>query len=792
VALVVIAVANTSTKPSEASIVMIYFALTVRILSRHSTPETKMKRLLSPAMILLASLLSMAQNQTSSDNPPYKNPHLPVDQRVQDLLGRMTLQEKVAMLAGANWMQSVANERLGIPSIKMADGPLGIRSWVGPSAETRAETAGKQITTTAFPSGIALGATWDPELAQTDGQAVGQEVKALGRDMILGPTVNINRTPLWGRNFEGFGEDPYLTGRMAVAYIKGVQSEGVIATVKHFDANNQEFERHRIDAIVSDRALHEIYFPAFKAAVQEAGVWSVMSAYNKVNGVYCAENPYLLKDVLQKEWGFKGFVVSDWGSTYSTVATVNAGMDLEMPGGPPAKNWLSRPESHEAGNGGDWLAPEKVLPEISAGKISASTIDDNVGRILRVIFVSGEFDKPDVATGTIDTPEERAVARKGATESIVLLKNAGDLLPLDPAKIHSVVVLGPNASTARTGGGGSSLVVPKYSVSPLKGIQDRAGERVQVSYALGVSMEGEDASKDTPEAREQLRHEAVSAAAKTDAAIIVIGRYPKLESEDFDIKSLDLPAGQDELIEAVAKVNKHTIVVINAGGPVIMSKWIAEVPAIVDMWYGGQEAGNAIADVLFGDANPSGKLPVTFVKQWKDSPAYGHYPGENLKVEYAEGIYVGYRYFDKQKIEPLFPFGYGLSYTKFDYSELKISPKEASSEPVEVSLQLRNSGSRPGAEVVELYVHDGHSRVDRPVQELKGFRRVELAPGESKAVHFALDRSAMAFYSTAKKAWVTEPGEFDVLIGSSSRDIRLKGSLTLKGKPGESEVSSAN
>jgi beta-glucosidase len=607
-------------------------------------------------------------------------------------------------------------------------------------------------------------------------------VKAVGRDMILGPTVNINRTPLWGRNFEGYGEDPYLTGRLAVAYIKGVQGEGVIATVKHFAANNQEFERHRINAVVSERALQEIYFPAFKAAVEEGGVWSVMSAYNKLNGVYCAENSFLLKDVLQKEWGFKGFVVSDWGSTYSTAATVNAGMDLEMPGGEPMQNWLKNPRTQAGGNGGGWLVAEKVLAEISAGKISAATIDDNVGRILRVIFVSGQFDKPHSdSVGDIDTPEQRAVARKAATESIVLLKNAGDLLPLDAAKIHSLVVIGPNAAVARTGGGGSSLVVPKYSVTPLKGIQDRAGQGVQVSNVLGVAMEGEDASKDTAEAREQLRNEAVNAAAKADAAVIVVGRSPKLESEGFDIKSLDLPGGQDELIEAVAKVNQHTVVVINAGGPVIMSKWIAQVPAIVDMWYGGQEGGNAIADVLFGQANPSGKLPVSFVKEWKDSPAYGHYPGENLQVDYAEGIYVGYRYFDKQNVEPLFPFGYGLSYTKFSYSDLKISPnKAAPGQPVEVNVRVRNSGSRSGAEVVELYVHDGHASVDRPVRELKGFQRVDLAAGETKEVHFTLDRGAMAFYSTAKKDWVTEPGEFEILIGSSSRDLRMKGSFVLR------------
>ncbi|MGA2921720.1 MAG: glycoside hydrolase family 3 C-terminal domain-containing protein [Candidatus Sulfotelmatobacter sp.] len=738
-----------------------------------------MRRLLCAVLIFFAAILSSAQNQSGSDIPPYKNPSLPVEQRVQDLLSRMTLQEKVAMLSGTDWMQSVPNQRLGIPSIKMADGPLGIRSWSGPSSETSAEFAKTKVTTTAFPAGVAMAATWDTELVESEGQAIGQEVKALGRDMILGPTVNINRTPLWGRNFEGYGEDPYLTTRLALAYIKGVQGEGVIATVKHFAANNQEFERHRINAIVDQRALNEIYLPAFKAAVEEGGVWSVMSAYNRLNGTYCAENSALLKDVLQKQWNFKGFVVSDWGSTYSTAGTVNAGMDLEMPGGQPMKEWLRKPKTQAAGNGGGWLVSEKVLPEISAGKISTATVDDNVSRMLRVMFISGQFDKPHTATGEIDTPEQRAVARKAATEGIVLLKNAGALLPLDLSKIHSIAVIGPSAAVARTGGGGSSLVTPKYSVAPLKGIQDRAGDRLQVGYALGVGMEGEDPSKDSPEAREQLRQEAVNAAAKTDAAIVVVGRYPKLESEDFDIKSLDLPAGQDALIEAVAKANKNTIVVINAGGPVIMSKWIAQVPAILDMWYGGQEGGNAIADVLFGDADPSGKLPVSFVKQWKDSPAYGHYPGENLQVDYAEGIYLGYRYFDKQKIEPLFPFGFGLSYTKFDYSDLKISPNQTSGAPVEVSLSVRNSGSRSGAEVVELYVHDGHSSGDRPVQELKGFQRIALAAGESKDVHFKVDRSAIAFYSTAKKDWVTEPGQFDVLVGSSSRDIRVKGSFSL-------------
>lgn len=743
-----------------------------------------MRRFLSSVLTFLAVLPSFSQTHLGSDDAPYKHAGLPVEQRVQDLLGRMTLQEKVAMLSGADWMSTVPNERLGIPSIKMADGPIGIRSWAGPSSETNAVGTKMQVTTTAFPVGVAMAATWDTELLQSDGQAIGQEMKALGRDMILGPTVNINRTPLWGRNFEGYGEDPYLASRLAVAYIKGVQNEGVIATVKHFAANNQEFERHRVNATVDERALQEIYFPAFKAAVQEAGVWSVMSAYNKLNGVYCAESPALLKDQLQNQWGFKGFVVSDWGSTYSTASTVNAGMDLEMPGGELMKKWLKTPRAIESGNGGGWLVPEKVLEAVSSGKISAATIDDNVGRILRVMFISGQFDNPHTASGEIDTPSQRALARKASAESIVLLKNTGDLLPIDPSKIHSLAVIGPNAAVARTGGGGSSLVTPKYSISPLKGIQSRAGDLVHVTYALGAGMEGEDPSQDTPSERERLRSEAVNAAAKADAAIIVVGRSSKLESEGFDIKSLDLPAGQDDLIEAVAKVNKNTVVVVNAGGPATMTRWLGQVPAILDMWYGGQEGGNAIADVLFGDASPSGKLPVTFVKEWKDSPAYGHYPGERLQVEYAEGIYVGYRYFDKKKIEPLFPFGYGLSYTKFDYSDLKVSPSTVSpGKSVEVSLRLRNSGTRAGAEVVQLYIHDGHSSVDRPVQELKGFRRITLAPGETSTVHFTLDRGAVAFYSTAKKTWATEPGQFDVFVGSSSRDIRVKGSFTLEGDP---------
>jgi beta-glucosidase len=657
---------------------------------------------------------------------------------------------------------------------------MGVRAWGGSSAITNAAKGSSQVLATSFPSGVAMAATWDTDLVQREGVAIAQEVKALGRDMILGPTVNINRVPLWGRNFEGYGEDPYLAARLGVAYIKGVQSEGVIPSVKHFAANNEEFERHRIDEKIDERTLHEIYLPAFKAAVEEAGVWTVMSCYNKVNGLHCAESPQLLTDVLKKEFGFKGFVISDWGSTYSTAPTVNAGMDLEMPGGKPMQAWFATGQPAAAGNGAGWLTADKVLAEVKAGSITEATLDDNVSRILRVIFESGLFDHPHPGGGEVDTPEQRAVALRGATEGIVLLKNAGSLLPLDAKKIHSIAVIGPNASVARTGGGGSSLVRPKSATAPLDGIKQRAGDTITVRFEMGVGMQGEDARYETPEAREKLLKDAVDAAAQSDVAIVVVGRYPKLEGESFDVKTMDLPTGQDELIAAVEKANPRTVVVLNTGDPVTMTRWIDTTPALLDMWYGGQEGGNALAAILFGDANPSGKLPVTLPKRFEDSPAYGHYPGENLHVDYAEGIYVGYRYFDTRKMEPQFPFGYGLSYTTFKYSDLTMWPSKLNGKEPAVSLQVTNTGSHDGAEVVELYIHDGHSKIDRPVHELKDFKRVELKAGETKTVEFWLGREDLSYWSPEKKDWVVDPGKFEIQVGSSSRDIRLRATLDLK------------
>lgn len=711
---------------------------------------------------------------------PYQDPRRPVEERVDDLLSRMTVLERDSMLAGQGWMESRAIPRLGIPSIKMADGPLGVRNWTGPSSVTMQEP--HRVTTTAFPSGIALASSWDPVLAGRVAQALGQEVKAFGRDMILGPTVNINRVPLWGRNFEGFGEDPYLAARLAVAWVKGVQSEGVIPAVKHFDANNEEFERHRIDEQIDARTLHEIYMPAFKAAVTEAGAWAVMSAYNKVNGQWCSENPYLLRDTLQRRWGFRGFVISDWGSTYSTPGPINAGMNLEMPGGAPFHYWFALPSTRQSGNSGGWLEAPKVMAAVKSGEVSQERVDDSVRRILRVMFTAGLFDHPHRGGGLVDTPPQRAVARRAAEEGVVLLKNDNQVLPWIASGMHAVAVIGPSAEVARTGGGGSSYVQPKYAISVLQGVREAAGRDVHVIYALGAPMAGaKNAQQPSEERLAELRKEAAAVAAQCDAAVVVVGDSNIQESEGFDRTTMQLPAGQEELIAAVAAANPRTVVVVIAGSPVATASWLGQVPGVLCSWFSGQEGGRAIGEALFGQINPSGKLPVTWPKRYEDSTAYAHYPGVNLHVTYAEGIYVGYRGFDKRGIEPLFPFGYGLSYTTFAYSGLHVVP---SAEGATVTFTVRNTGERPGAEVAELYVHQPHPRIDRPLKELKGFRRIVLAPGESKTVTLSLNRADLSYFDPVKNDWVADPGEFDVWVGSSSADIRLRGEFNYEAMAG--------
>ncbi len=719
--------------------------------------------------------IAVSSQSPADAPPPYRDPRLSADERAQDLLRRMTAEEKARMLAGSGWMESMPIERLGIPAIKMADGPMGVRNWAGSSAVTSASSS-TPVYATAFPAGIAMASAWDVDLVQAEGRAIAQQVKALGRDMILAPTVNIARTPLWGRNFEGYGEDPYLAARMGVAYVRGVQAEHVIPSVKHFAANNQEFERHRIDEKIDLRALHEIYFPAFRAAVVEAGAWALMNAYNKLNGRWCAENAFLLADTLRRRWGFKGFVISDWGSTYSTEGTINAGMDLEMPGGRRMRDWLARPDTKQAGNGAGWLTEEKVLAALASGQVKQTTVDESVHRLLRVMFEAGLFDHPHVAGGEVESAEHRALARQAATEGMVLLKNEGRLLPLDPAKVRSVAVIGPCAAIARTGGGGSSLVRPREAVTPLAGLKEAAGSRVEVGYALGTAMPGEEAGVDATKSLA----EAVALAARSDVAVVLVGYSSRLESEGFDRASLDLPAGQDDLIAAVAAANTRTVVVVAAGAPVAMTSWLEKVPSVLYAWYGGQEVGHAVGDLLFGQAVPGGKLPVSFPRRIEDSTAFGHYPGQGLHVEYAEGLYVGYRGFDRRKVEPLFPFGHGLSYTTFEYCGLAITPAAVKAGgKVGVTLQVRNTGARAGAEVVQLYLHDVQSSLERPEKELKGFARVVLQPGETRSVDFSLDQAALAFFDPDKGDWVAEKGAFEVLIGASSRDIRLRGVFNL-------------
>jgi beta-glucosidase len=547
--------------------------------------------------------------------------------------------------------------------------------------------------------------------------------------MLLGPTVNIARLPQWGRNFEGYGEDPFLASRMAVAYVTGVQSEGVIATVKHFAVNNQEYERHRVDVKVSERALNEIYFPAFRAAIQEA----------------------------------------------------NAGLDVEMPGVESLNKFLENPDIRKAGFIGGFMSPDKLLPAVRNGQVARTVLDDKVRRILWAMMTLGIFDRTETAaTNLVDTAEQQAVARDAALESPVLLKNSNHTLPLTAATLKSIAVIGPNADVARTGGG-SSRVTPKTDPpTPLLEIKRRAGANINVGYALGCPFEVTGDSKNSPQARTARLNEAVALARKSDVAIVFVGYSPDTEQEHSD-RTLSLPVGQDGLIQAVANANRRTIVVLYAFGPVLMSPWLARTAAVLMAWYPGQEAGRAPVAVLFGEANPSGKLPVTFLKDWKDSSAYPNYPGRNLAVDYAEGIYVGYRHFDRKNIEPLFPFGHGLSYTTFAYSDLKITPeKVAPGQPVSVRLNV-NTGAVAGAEVVQVHVRDVKSSVDRPVKELKAFRRVMLKPGETQVVTVTLDKGAMSYYDDSKKEWSFEPGEFEVQAGASSQDIRLTASFNVVG-----------
>ncbi|HEY4414910.1 MAG TPA: glycoside hydrolase family 3 C-terminal domain-containing protein [Verrucomicrobiae bacterium] len=839
-----------------------------KIQSKQSYPMPK--KLLTGIVLGLAL---MAQSQTFAADHLYQDRTAPLADRVEDLFTNLTVDEKISLLSGTGFTTQPI-PRLGVPPLAMIDAGQGARggadSMLGPA--------------TAFPAAVLMASTWDTNLVWHIGQAIGQEAqnKGTGAQMLLGPAVNIQRSPLGGRNGEYFSEDPYLAARQAVSYIEGMQSSNCVACVKHYAVYNQETERYTIDVAVKERALREIYLPAFEAAVKEAHVWSVMSSYNQINGYKATANKYLMLEILKKGWGFDGLLVSDWGGVQDTVGPLNAGNDLEMPGQ-------------------EYMTHNRVADALKKGLVSQAAIDDSVHRILRTIIRSGLLDgsiTPDHSL--VNSPEHQQLCFKAAAEGIVLLKNSKDILPLNDQKIRSVACIGTAAVNWELGAAGSPKVTPFYSISPLDGIQKRAGSAIKVVYAAGkekgapisqgalADLKGEyftnrklegkpalvradpDIQFDwsdgppapgfsqsefsvrwtgtlTPPASgryqliltaddgcrlflddkilidhwvdsaanpltaevdlvagqshklrvEYFQHggeavarldwarvneapyaEAIEAARNSDIALVFVSTKGT-EGEASDRSSMSLPRNQDDLIRAVAAVNKKTIVVLNNGAPVLMP-WLNQVAGVVEAWFPGQEGGNALAAVLFGDVNPSGKLPTTLGARREDYPDFGNFPGVNGHVNYAEGIYVGYRHFDKSEITPLFPFGYGLSYTRFKYSNLKFSQSSlATNGTVTVTVDVKNVGSRAGADVVQLYVHDPAPKIDKAIRELKGFQRVELAPGEKQRISFNLSPRALAYCDVAGKQWRADAGTYEVQIGNSSRDIRLKSSLRL-------------
>ena len=686
----------------------------------------------------------MATNFETISNP------LENDLQIEKVLKRLTLVEKVSLLSGQDRWHTAALERFGIPSIVMTDGPHGVRAN---------EDGRVKGSATSFPTGVSMASSWDPELVEQVGAALAEETRALGCNVLLGPCVNIVRHPLAGRNFESYSEDPYLAGRTGVAYVHGVQSQGIGASLKHFACNNQETERQRGDSQVDERALREIYLAQFEMVVKEAQPWTVMCSYNRVNGVYASQHDRLLNQILRTEWGFDGVVVSDWGANHTTVQSVQGGLDLEMPG--PAR-WY-----------GDLL-----IEAIATWQIDEEVIDQAARRILRLISACLRQRQSErqagriLSEGALITSAHQALARRLAQESIVLLKNDGNLLPLKAEDIHSLAVIGPMAAVGSIGGGGSSFLEPPYRVSPLEGLKARLGDRVDIPYEPGCSSSSLRRSPQNGIAQ------AVDLARHSDVVLVFVGLPEGHESEGCDRPDMELTGAQNELVRAVLEANPKTAVILNAGSPVALP-WIGQVPAVLLAHYPGQEGGHAVADILLGAANPSGKLSVTWPKRLQDTPAYDNFPGGRA-VRYGEGIFVGYRYYDYKDIEPLFAFGHGLSYTQFTYSDLQSPVGAKIGEPVLVTLKVINTGSLAGKEVIQLYVRDVESSLARPIKELKGFAKVELAPGEMKIVAFTLNQRSFAFYDPNRQDWIVEPGIFELLIGSSSRDIRASARIELE------------
>lgn len=714
--------------------------------------------------------------------------------RTEALIDRLTLEEKLTLVHGGEDPDELATgylpgvERLDIPSVSMVDGPLGVRPG----------------TATAFPASIALAAAWDDDLAHEQGAALGRETLGADQDVLLAPGFNIVRVPQGGRTFEYYSEDPYLASRLAVGTVEGVQDAGVIATAKHFVANNQEQDRHEVSAEVGERTLREIYLPAFEAAVTEADVGSVMAAYNRINGTYATEHEWLLNDILKDEWGFDGYVVSDWWATSDGVAAANAGLDVDMPGMPVSQWHAEESLLHDVIEGlpdalpkqsiaklasSPWLGEnvnpnlfdrspfEVELPEaVRRGQVAESDLDEKIRRVFGQMDRFGLFDD-EQPEGTLGVPDHHDLAQRVAERGTVLLQNENDVLPISP-DIDSIAVIGPNADAAKVGGGGSSRVTPERTVSPLEGVRKRVDGDTRVAFARGTERIEDtenvpgtsfDLSRLTSSADDDDAPDigdAVVAARQADVAVVVV-QDDATEGAD---RSLWLPGEQDRLVAAVADAADQTVVVCNTAGPIRMP-WAGDVDAIVETWYPGQEDGHATASVLFGDTDPSGRLPVTFGRRLDDYPASSEerYPGVGLEAEYDEGVFVGYRHFDAEDIEPQFAFGHGLSYTDFTYADVTV---ESDGEPgATVKVDVENVGDRPGRDVVQVYLGPADAPLDRPPKALAGFEAVELDAGETTTVSLDIDARAFAYYDVEESAWVAPDGEYTVLVGQSSRDV---------------------
>lgn len=740
--------------------------------------------ILSAAALLLAACC----NQKKFDGPTYLNPNAPVEERVEDALARMTLEEKVGMTTAQSKFSSRGVPRLGIPEVWHTDGPHGIRPEVLWDEWDQAGWTNDSCT--AFPALINLAATWDKKMSLLYGRSIGEEARYRKKDILLGPGINICRTPLNGRNFEYMGEDPYLAGQMVVPYVKGVQENGVAACVKHYAVNNQEFQRTQSNSVVDDRTLYEIYLPAFKAAVQEGNAWAIMGSYNLYNGQFNCHNKKLLVDILKGEWGFDGVVVSDWGGCRDSEEAVLNGLDIEM------GTWTNGLRGAASDSYRNYHMADPYLKGLREGTYTTKELDDKVRRILRTIFRTSMRPEPDY--GRFVCPEHYQAARDISAAGVVLLKNDNNVLPLNVPEGGKILLVGENVVKKMVVGGGSSNLKTAYEVNPLEGIQNAYGDKAEVVWARGyvgdtsTSYNAVDTGQDLTDNRspEVLIAEAVEAAKDADYVIFVGGlnKSAHQDNESTDRLQITLPYGQEKVIEALAEVAKN-LVVVNISGSAVAMPWADKVGAIVQGWYGGTETGNALADVLTGKVNPSGRLPFSVPFCYEDGPikTERQYPGikepgdQYWQTHYDEGVYVGYRWYDTKEIPVQFPFGHGLSYTTFEYSNAKAAkPSMTASGTLKVSVDVENTGDYDGAEIVQLYIADPEASIDRPAKELKGFEKVYLKTGEKKTVTFEIDAEDLSWFDADKHEWVAEPGEFQALFARSAGDVRTMVSFQLK------------